>query len=464
MRLYNTLSRKIEEIIPQKNNSLSFYSCGLTVYDYAHIGHGRKYVNDDILKRTLQYLGFKVNHVMNVTDVGHLVSDGDEGEDKLEKGAKKYSKTVWDIAKFYTEDFLASLKKLNSIPPDTLCKATEHIPQMISLIKTLEEKGFTYNTPEAVYFDTSKFIKYGQLSGQKLEDKIQKARKEVHVDPNKKHPTDFALWFKRIGRFVDHAMHWESPWGDGFPGWHIECSAMSMHYLGETIDIHSGGVDLIPVHHENEIAQSEAATGKQFVRYWFHSNFLMVGGIKMSKSLNNFYTIDDIVKKGFSPIALRYLYLQTHYRQMMNFSEDALSASENALNKLHATVSQLRAQKDENEQSHDLINTFRSSFKSALEDDLQMSQALAVMYDMLKSNISSSDKLNLLYEFDDVLGLGLRDTEDVIIPKEITELANRRQKAKESKDYSASDILRDRIVSGGYSIEDTSEGFIIRKA
>ena len=464
MRLYNTLSRKIEEIIPQKNNSLSFYSCGLTVYDYAHIGHGRKYVNDDILKRTLQYLGFKVNHVMNVTDVGHLVSDGDDGEDKLEKGAKKYSKTVWDIDKFYTEDFLASLKKLNSIPPDTLCKATEHIPQMISLIKTLEEKGFTYNTPEAVYFDTSKFIKYGQLSGQKLEDKIQKARKEVHVDPNKKHPTDFALWFKRIGRFVDHAMHWESPWGDGFPGWHIECSAMSMHYLGETIDIHSGGVDLIPVHHENEIAQSEAATGKQFVRYWFHSNFLMVGGIKMSKSLNNFYTIDDIVKKGFSPIALRYLYLQTHYRQMMNFSEDALSASENALNKLHATVSQLRAQKDENEQSHDLINTFRSSFKSALEDDLQMSQALAVMYDMLKSNISSSDKLNLLYEFDDVLGLGLRDTEDVIIPKEITELANRRQKAKESKDYSASDILRDRIVSGGYSIEDTSEGFIIRKA
>src|SRR3989344_1558484 len=264
MRLYNTLSRKIEEIIPQKNNSLSFYSCGLTVYDYAHIGHGRKYVNDDILKRTLQYLGFKVNHVMNVTDVGHLVSDGDEGEDKLEKGAKKYSKTVWDIAKFYTEDFLASLKKLNSIPPDTLCKATEHIPQMISLIKTLEEKGFTYNTPEAVYFDTSKFIKYGQLSGQKLEDKIQKARKEVHVDPNKKHPTDFALWFKRIGRFVDHAMHWESPWGDGFPGWHIECSAMSMHYLGETIDIHTGAIDHIPVHHPTEIAQSEAATGKTF--------------------------------------------------------------------------------------------------------------------------------------------------------------------------------------------------------
>src|SRR3990167_3781382 len=464
MKLYNTASRKIEDFKPFNPSNVTFYACGPTVYDYTHIGHLRTYVNNDVLKRALGFLGYKVKHVMNITDVGHLTGDSDEGEDKMEKGAGKKGTTVWELARVYTDYFISSLDEMNIIRPDVFSNATQHIPEFIEMIKVLENKGFTYETEEALYFNVSKFPNYGKLSGQKLEDKIMAARKEIHVDAGKKNPADFVLWFKAIGRFKNHIMRWPSAWGEGFPGWHIECSAMCMKYLGETVDIHAGGVDLIPVHHENEIAQSEAATGKQFVRYWFHSNFLMVGGIKMSKSLNNFYTIDDIVKKGFSPIALRYLYLQTHYRQMMNFSEDALSASENAINKLHATVSQLRAQKDENEQSHDLINTFRSSFKSALEDDLQMSQALAVMYDMLKSNISSSDKLNLLYEFDDVLGLGLRDTEDVIIPKEITELANRRQKAKESKDYSASDILRDRIVSGGYSIEDTSEGFIIRKA
>ncbi len=461
MQLYNKLSRKIEELTPQQPGVFTFYSCGFTVYDYAHIGHGRKYTNDDLLKRTLIYLGNTVNHVQNITDVGHLVSDDDAGEDKMEKGARKYGKTVWDIAEFYTQDFMSAMLKLNIIPPNTLCRATDHIKQMIVLVQTLFDKGYAYDTPEAVYFDTSKFEGYGKLSGQRLEDK-QSSREDVYVDPNKINPTDFSLWFKRKGRFADHTMHWESPWGDGFPGWHVECSAMAMEYLGESIDIHSGGIDHIPVHHENEIAQSEAATGKQFVKYWFHTYFLLVDGVKMSKSLNNFYTVDDVIKKGLDPLSLRYLYLQTHYRQTMNFTWDSLTAAQNALKKLQATARQLKNNKDQSPGVGD-TEIYREQFKQAISNDLQFSQALAVMFEMLKSSLSNTNKLKLLLEFDDVFGLNLENVENIEIPDEIQQLALQRQKAKEEKDFRKSDTLRKEIIEKGYSVEDTSDGYTIKK-
>lgn len=374
MKLYNTLSRSTEDFAPLNPPKVTFYSCGPTVYDYTHIGHIRTYINGDVLKRALTYLGFQVNHVMNITDVGHLTGDDDEGEDKLEKGAQKTGKTVWEVAQFYTDFFNETMQQVNVLPATTTSKATEHIQEMIELIKQLEEKGFTYVTDEAVYFDVSKFPTYGKLSGQKLEEKMKGAREDVHVDTQKKNPADFALWFKRVGRFADHTMHWESPWGDGFPGWHIECSAMSMKYLGETIDIHSGGIDHIPVHHENEIAQSEAATGKQFVRFWVHQNFLQVHGEKMSKSLGNFYTIDDVKKQGIDPLSLRLLFLQTHYRQPMNFTWESAKAADEAYKKLKEYVLAFRSQTNRtalSEEKLDKVNEYRQRFQDALANDLQ---------------------------------------------------------------------------------------------
>src|SRR3989339_1953721 len=346
MKLYNTASRKIEEFIPLNPPNVTFYSCGPTVYDYTHIGHMRTYVNNDVLKRTLVYLGYKVKHVMNITDVGHLSGDDDSGEDKMEKGAKKYGKTVWDVAKFYTEFFFKTTDALNIIRPNIVCNATEHVEEMIRLIEKLKQNGFVYETKGALYFNVKKFKNYGKLSGQKLEEKIQAVRTEVNVDEDKKHPADFALWFKRVGRFADHTMYWTSPWGEGFPGWHIECSAMSMKYLGDTIDIHSGGIDHVPIHHENEIAQSEAATGKPFVKYWFHNNFLTVDGQKMSKSLGNFYTIDDIEKNKIDPMSLRLLFLQSHYRQPLNFTWQSARASQEAYKRLREIFINLKPQKN----------------------------------------------------------------------------------------------------------------------
>src|SRR3989339_868759 len=338
MKLYNTLSRKIEEFVPLNTPNVTFYACGPTVYDFTHIGHMRTYTNNDVLKRVLTYLGYKVSHVMNVTDVGHLTGDDDSGEDKMEKGAKKYGKTVWDVAKFYTEFFFKTTDALNILRPNIICKATEHVPDMIQLISKLNQNGFVYETKEAVYFNVMKFKNYGKLSGQKLDDKIQASREEVIVDPGKKHPADFALWLKRVGRFKDHTMYWPSPWGDGFPGWHLECSAMAMKYLGETIDIHTGGVDHISVHHTNEIAQSEAATGKQFVHYWLHVAFLTSYGKKMAKSEGNFVTLQDIVQKGYDPLVFRYLILTSHYRSSLNFTWRGLQGTQKALMSLREKV------------------------------------------------------------------------------------------------------------------------------
>lgn len=467
MKLYNSLTRQIEELKPLHPPTITLYTCGPTVYDYTHLGHMRTFTNNDVLKRALTYFGFKVNHVMNITDVGHLTGDNDQGEDKLEKGAKKSGKSVWEVAQFYADFFMKTMRELNIIPANTTSKATDHIPEMKELIKKLQEKGYTYETDEALYFDIAKFSNYGLLSGQKLEEKKKGSREEVHIDPHKKHPADFALWFKRVERFKDHMMHWNSPWGDGFPGWHIECSAMSMKYLGETIDIHSGGVDHIPTHHENEIAQSEAATGKPFVQYWVHHNFLQVEGQKMSKSLGNFFTIDDVRKKGIDPLSLRLLFLQTHYRQEMNFTWEAAKGSDEAYRKLKELVRALKSQTNRtalSEEKLGKIDEYRKRFNDALANDLQTPQAVAIMWEMLKSNIPSEDKLDLLFEMDQVFGLKLSETQEEEIPVEIRQLAALRQQKRLEKQYEETDRLRKKIEENGYMIEDLPDGYRIKRA
>ncbi len=466
MKLFNTKSRNIETLEPIHPPKVTFYSCGPTVYDYTHFGHLRTYTNNDVLKKTLQFIGFDVDHVMNITDVGHLSDDADSGEDKLEKGAKKFGKTVEEVAEFFTQYFLNSIDEMHISRPNNLVKATDHIQDMIDLIKILEEKGYTYDTAEALYFDTSKDSHYGELSGQPLSDKKQ-ARDDVYVDKNKKNSTDFVLWFKRVGKFENHSMHWDSPWGDGFPGWHIECSAMSMKYLGHTLDIHSGGIDHIPVHHENEIAQSECATGEQFVKIWFHNVFLLINGEKMSKSLGNLLTIDDVKEKNIDPLALRYLFLQTHYRQNMNFTWDALAAAQTALIKLRRYIQQFQVNVQRtslSEDKMDKVSSYQDAFREALENDLQMPQALAVVWEVAKSNIPSTDKVDLLRSFDEVLSLDLFlvENEDDI-PEEITKLAQERIEARNNKDFALADQIRNVIIQKGYSIKDTPDGFILRK-
>ena len=444
LKIYNTLSRKIEEFKPLNPPQVGMYTCGMTVYDFAHIGHGRKYVNDDILKRVLTLNGYKVKHVQNVTDVGHLVSDADEGEDKLEKGAKKTGKTVWDVAEFYTKHFYESMDLLNNIRPNVICKATEHIKEQIELVQKLVDKGFAYDTPEAVYFEISKFPDYGKLfTGQNVADKKVAVREEVEKGLHKKNAADFALWFKRVGRFSDHVMHWDSPWGDGFPGWHIECSAMSMKYLGETFDIHTGGIDHLTVHHPNEIAQSEAATGKKFVNYWMHSNFLMVEGEKMSKSLGNIYTVQQIIEKDYDPLALRYLFLQTHYRQEMNFTWQALSAAQTSLNKLRNQYLNLP--------QGELDKGLLSKFLDACNEDLNMPKALAVIWE----NIEVLNKTTLDV-MDEVLGLCLSDYKKVEVefPVEVKNLLTQRENLRKEKKFEQADKIRDEIIKMGYKVED----------
>lgn len=460
LKLYNTLTRKLEDFTPLNPPNVGLYTCGMTVYDFAHIGHGRKYVDDDILRRTLKRFGYDVTHVQNITDVGHLVSDEDSGEDKMEKGAKKYGKTVWEVASFYTEHFYHSMDSLNVLRPSVICKATDHIPEQIALIEQLIQKGLAYDTPEAVYFDVTKFPGYEGLFGrQKLEEKKTAVRETVKEGEHKKHPADFSLWFKRIGRFADHAMHWESPWGDGFPGWHIECSAMSMKYLGETIDIHTGGIDHISVHHPNEIAQSEGATSKQFVKYWVHYNFLRVDGKKMSKSLGNFLTIEDVIKKGVDPLSLRYFYLTSHYRSELNFTWEALKSAQNALTQLRAHIPSRNTLSTEKLEK---VDEYREKFDAALANDFNMPQALAIMWEMLKSNIPGRDKYDLLLDFDEVLGLNLFKEQDQI-PVEITMLGNQIDTLRLEKKYSEADEVRQKLLADGYTVETTLEGTVISK-
>lgn len=474
MQLYNTLTRKIEEFKPIDPDNVRMYTCGLTVYDYAHLGNLRKYIGDDILKRVLEFNGYKVKHVMNITDVGHLTSDEDAGEDKLEKGAREKGMDVWQLARYFENYFWKSLKEVNVIKPDIIPHATEHIKQQIELIQKLERKRYTYRTNEAVYFDISKFPAYADFAGQKLEDKIVGARNDTNIDPQKKHPQDFALWFFTKGRFKHHVMKWPSPWGEGFPGWHIECSAMSMAYLGETLDIHTGGVDHITVHHPNEIAQSEAATGKQFVRFWVHYEFLVVENEKMSKSKKNFYTIDDVKKKGlpagkqgFNPLAFRYLTFLTHYRTQMNFTWKALGSAQAALDKIYELAAEFGEPKIARlpSPSAQVVGgqgcaQFEQEFMDTVNLDLNMPKAVSVMWEMLRSKQPSSAKAQTLLKMDEVLGLKIQENINSRqeIPDEIRQMSKEREKLRREKRFGLADQMRNKIEKMGYIIKDSEKG------
>src|SRR3990167_8287848 len=374
MRLYNTLSKKVEDFQPSKDQIVTFYSCGPTVYDHQTIGNLRTYVLYDTLKRTLSVSGLDVRHVMNITDVGHLTSDADEGEDKLEKGAKTSGKTVWEVADEYTQEFKQNLRQLN-IPEPKLAKATDYINQQVEMVKILLEKGYAYKTDQAIYFDVSKLSSYGKLTGQKLSEKEVGARTEVVIDKNKRHPQDFALWFFLVGRFANHEMKWPSPWGEGFPGWHLECSAIIHATLGDPIDIHSGAVDLIGTHHTNEIAQTEAAFNNGLANLWVHGEHLLVEGERTGKSLGNFYILEDVIRKGFDPLSLRLLFLQAHYRSQLNFTWESLAASQSFLRRLRAWADLSHQPKIRQPVRSDLMNKVEDS----LAGDINTAQALATI-------------------------------------------------------------------------------------
>lgn len=467
LHLWNSLTKKVEEIEPIHAGEIGMYACGPTVYGFTHIGHGRKYVTDDVLRRTLEIIEeLKVKHVQNVTDVGHLVSDGDEGEDKMEKGAAASGKTVWEVAEEYTEYFNRVMEELNILPPTVVCKATDHIDDQIALIEKIIANGYAYDTEEAVYFDVTKFEDYGKMFNQSFEDKTVGSRDEVETDNMKKHPADFVLWFKRVGKYRDHVMHWASPWGDGFPGWHIECSAMSMKYLGEQFDIHTGGEDHLSIHHPNEIAQSEAGTGKKpFVKYWIHTTFLMVDGKKMSKSLGNLYKLTDLAEKGFSPLALRYYFLTTHYRKQMNFTWEGLNGAKTALSKLNKMVVDLSDVPVTADGWSDEGKVYYDKFVAAMEDDLNTSSALSIVWEMMKSEISDEAKKNLINVMDSVLALDLGTEEDknIGIPEDIKELLAKREEARKTKNWAESDAIRNQIAEMGYKVEDYADGVKVEK-
>jgi len=462
LKFYNTLTRKKEPFVPIKEGYAKIYSCGPTVYWYQHIGNLRTYIFVDILKRVLLYNNYRVYHVMNVTDVGHLTSDEDTGEDKIEKAAKREGKKASEIASFYLKVFREDLKKLNIGEPDIWCKATEHIPDMINLIKKLIEKKYAYRTFDGIYFDTSKFKNYGKLARLKKESLKAGARVEMR---DKKHKTDFALW-KFSEKPGLRQQEWNSPWGIGFPGWHIECSAMSMKYLGETFDIHTGGEDHIPVHHTNEIAQSEAATGKKFVNYWMHASFLTFKGEKVSKSKGGLYTISELEKEGFDPLSFRYMCLTAHYRTQLDFSIENLQAAQNAFEKLKNKVLEIKNNLNLKEISQDTINKYKEKFLDIINDDLNMPKALAFLWTVLKDKkLRNSEKYSLILDFDRIFALDLDQLrqEQVKIPGEIKKLLEEREKARKNKDFGLADKLRDEIKAKGYIIEDTSEGTRVKK-
>lgn len=463
LKLYNTRTRKKEEFNPVNKNYVGMYACGPTVYNYAHIGNLRTYIFEDILRRVLEYNNYKVKHIINITDVGHLTSDSDEGEDKIEKGAKREGKTVWEIAEFYTNAFREDIKKLNILEPKIWCKATEHIKEMVGLIKKLEENGFTYLSGGNVYFDVSKFKEYGKLAKLKLGD--LKAGARIEVDKNKKSPYDFVLWFTEEGsKFKNHVMKWESPWGTGWPGWHIECSAMSIKYLGEQIDIHCGGIDHVPVHHTNEIAQSECATGKSpWVKYWLHSEFLIMDKEKMAKSSGDFIRLQTLIDKGFDPMHYRYFCLNAHYRKKINFSWEALEGAKNSFENLKTKILEIK----ENQNSKSIKNSYQKDFKDFVNDDLDIPRAMSVMWAVIKDKeLGNKEKYGVLIDFDKILGFGFEnfEREDVNLTKEQKDLIQKREKARKEKNWELADEIRAELLKEGIIIEDTKEGFVVKKS
>ncbi len=469
MQLYNTLTRKLEEFKPLEDKKIRFYHCGPTVYWVQHIGNLRAMVWADLIRRSLLSLGYEVQFVRNYTDVGHLTSDADTGEDKMEKGAKREGLTPQEIADKYIRIFEEDTKALNILEPNHKPRASQYIEKMIKMIKKLIEIKHAYITPLAVYFDVSTFRSYNKLNRQKLDLNIKGKGKGAADDPDKKHFADFALWFFKKGVHHNALQTWPSPWGQGFPGWHIECSVMAKELLGDTIDIHMGGVEHIAIHHTNEIAQSESANGVKFVNCWLHNEHLNVNEAKMAKSQGTGFTLKEIINKGFNPLTLRYFYLSAHYRSKQNFTWEALSAAQEGYGRLKNYITSLKSQISQisrinlSPEKLSKIDSYRSRFNEFLSNDFQIPQALALMWEVVKSNIPSSDKLDLLFQFDQVLGLKLNEVSEEKIPDGIIKLAKEREIARKEKDFIKSDELRKNIQEMGYEIKDTSEGYKLKK-
>jgi cysteinyl-tRNA synthetase len=477
LSLFNTAGRQKMEFVPMNpdGKTVGMYTCGPTVYNYAHIGNLRTYVFEDILKRTLQFNGYNVKHVMNITDVGHLTDDADDGEDKMEKGASREGKSVWDISKMYTQAFKDDLKALNIIEPTVWCKATDHISHQIELVKRLEEKGYTYQLEDGIYFDTSKFPKYADFANIQVDNIRAGAR--IEMIEGKKNPTDFALWkfSPKVG--PRRQMEWDSPWGVGFPGWHIECSAMSMHYLGEQFDIHCGGIDHIPVHHTNEIAQVEAVTGKPWVRFWLHGEFLLVAkndneeeAGRMGKSEGNFLTLKVLQKKGFKPLEYRYFLLNAHYRHPLVFTEKAMTSAKNGFKNLVKKMVELKKQAQQNvEVNQENIKENLNLFTEAINDDLNTPRTLAVVWKTIDDKqLTTEEKVALLEKFDEVLGLDLANAKEESdhnndIPEEVLSLIQKRQEARQNKQWADADELRKQIHDLGYEVLDSKTGATVKK-
>lgn len=470
LRLYNTLGRSLQAFEPIQPGKVGFYGCGPTVYNFAHIGNLRAYVFDDLIARSLRYLGYEVTHVMNITDVGHLSGDDDTGEDKMVKTAAQRNKSVLEIAQYYTEAFFADTDRLNIVRPSVVCKATDHVGDMIELIKRLEARGFTYMAGGNLYFDVSKFPSYGDLAMLKLDEQQSGAR--VEVDANKRNPQDFVLWFTK-SKFENQALIWDSPWGRGYPGWHVECSAMSMKYLGESFDIHAGGIDHIPVHHTNEIAQSEAATGKKWVNYWLHNEFLILGAGKMSKSKGGFLTLKTLVDAGYDPLDYRYFLMGGHYRSQLQFSYEALDSAKASRASLVDRVLALREKVPEDGSGPTPVAALCAAararldaFRAAIEDDLSTPRAIAELWGILREQgVPAADALGAAFDMDRVLGLGLSALKrseiapvDPALATEIAALVAERVAAKKDRDFARADSIRDGLKARGILLEDGPGG------
>jgi len=461
IKLHNTLSREKQIFKPIKKGEVGLYSCGPTVYNYAHIGNLRAYIFADILKKTLKYNTYKVKHVMNITDVGHLTSDADEGEDKMVKALKREGKglnekSMKQIAIFYTKAFKNDIKKLNILEPNKWCRATKHVKDMIKTVKKIEKNNYSYETSDGIYFNTERMSDYGKLAG--LNIKGIKPGARVKINPEKKNPADFALWFKAVGKNKNHIMQWNSPWGKGWPGWHIECSSMSAKHLGQPFDIHTGGIDHIAVHHTNEIAQAEAAEKKPLAYYWLHNEFLIFDKGKMAKSGESFITLSTLIKKGFEPLAYRYLCLSAHYRSPLNFSWESLKSAQNALNNLYQAIAHYP-------NSGKVIESENQKFKQAINNDLDTPQALAIVWDLIKNDYSEDKKMATLLEFDKILGLNFAKTKIALskIPNNIKKLAGQREKLRKQKKWPEADQIRQKINNLGFEVEDTDQGPMIKK-